>query len=185
MLNRIVFWIRCIWSVPMWPIYRYVHYAINQEDLRQWVNVLIVRSYSSEFFTFIHLFADLKEYRSVLLWRCGLSWLPCPQQSVHFVVSPDKVKGGVVLQHGFSSIIFPERMGANVQIWHNVTIGRKGKWSGNPVIGNNVKICAGAIVIGPITIGDNVTIGAGSVVTKDVPRGATVVGNPARILKIE
>jgi hypothetical protein len=94
MLNRIVFWIRCIWSVPMWPIYRYVHYAINQEDLRQWVNVLIVRSYSSEFFTFIHLFADLKEYRSVLLWRCGLSWLPCPQQSVHFVVSPDKVKGG-------------------------------------------------------------------------------------------
>lgn len=48
-----------------------------------------------------------------------------------------------------------------------------------------MKICAGAIVIGPITIGDNVTIGAGSVVTKDVPRGATVVGNPARILKIE
>jgi hypothetical protein len=94
MLNRIVFWMRCICSVPMWPIYRYVHYAINQEDLRQWVNVLIVRSYSSEFLTFIHLFADLKEYRSVLLWRCGLSWLPCPQQSVHFVVSPDKVKGG-------------------------------------------------------------------------------------------
>jgi serine O-acetyltransferase len=130
------------------------------------------------------LFADLKEYRSLLLWRTGASWIPCPKENVHFVVPPHKVKGGLVLQHGFSSIIFPESMGENVQIWHNVTIGRKGKWSGNPIIGDNVKICAGAIVIGSIVIGNNSTIGGGSIVTKDVPEGATVVGNPAKVIKI-
>lgn len=33
----------------------------------------------------------------------------------------------------------------------------------------------------PVTIGDNAVVGAGSVVTRDVPAGAVVVGNPARV----
>lgn len=51
------------------------------------------------------------------------------------------------------------------------------------VIGNNVMICAGSIVIGNVDIGDNVTIGAAAVVTKDVPDNCVVAGNPARIIK--
>ena len=35
-----------------------------------------------------------------------------------------------------------------------------------------------------ITIGEGATIGAGSVVTKDVPDGAVVAGNPARVLRL-
>ncbi len=53
--------------------------------------------------------------------------------------------------------------------------------SGRPVrIGANVWIGGGAIILPGITIGDDAIIGAGSIVTRDVPRGATVVGNPAR-----
>ena len=52
-----------------------------------------------------------------------------------------------------------------------------------PVIGDNVRVATGAIVIGGITIGDNVIIGAGAVVVKDVPPDCVVVGNPARIVK--
>jgi len=53
---------------------------------------------------------------------------------------------------------------------------------GRPIrIGRNVWIGGGAIILPGVTIGDDALIGAGSVVTWDVPPGATVVGNPARV----
>lgn len=52
---------------------------------------------------------------------------------------------------------------------------------GRPItIGANVWIGSGAIILPGVAIGDDAIIGAGSVVTRDVPAGATVVGNPAR-----
>jgi maltose O-acetyltransferase len=53
---------------------------------------------------------------------------------------------------------------------------------GRPIhIGRNVWIGGGAILLPGITVGNDAVIGAGSVVTHDVPAGATVVGNPARV----
>jgi maltose O-acetyltransferase len=53
---------------------------------------------------------------------------------------------------------------------------------GRPVrIGSNVWIGAGALILPGVTVGDDALVGAGSVVTRDVPDGATVVGNPARV----
>ncbi|KQM38056.1 sugar O-acetyltransferase [Sphingomonas sp. Leaf10] len=49
------------------------------------------------------------------------------------------------------------------------------------VIGANVWIGGAALLLPGITVGDDAIIGAGSVVTRDVPAGATVVGNPARV----
>ena len=52
---------------------------------------------------------------------------------------------------------------------------------GRPVsIGRNVWIGGGAIILPGVSVGDDAVVGAGSVVTRDVPAGATVVGNPAR-----
>lgn len=52
---------------------------------------------------------------------------------------------------------------------------------GRPVgIGANVWIGGGALILPGVTIGDDAIVGAGSVVSRNVPAGATVMGNPAR-----
>lgn len=50
------------------------------------------------------------------------------------------------------------------------------------VVKQGASIGSGATLLGGIVIGEKAIVGAGSVVTTDVPPGATVVGNPARIL---
>ncbi|MEN8642200.1 sugar O-acetyltransferase [Pseudomonas sichuanensis] len=89
--------------------------------------------------------------------------------------------------------VLPVRIGADCQIGPAVQIytadhpldpdlRRSGLESGRPVtIGDNVWIGGGAIILPGVTIGDNAVVGAGSVVTRDVPAGAVVVGNPARV----
>jgi acetyltransferase-like isoleucine patch superfamily enzyme len=52
-----------------------------------------------------------------------------------------------------------------------------------PIIKKGAKIGASATILPGVVIGENSLIGAGSVVTKDVPNGAVVVGNPAKIIK--
>jgi UDP-2-acetamido-3-amino-2,3-dideoxy-glucuronate N-acetyltransferase len=50
-------------------------------------------------------------------------------------------------------------------------------------VGKRASIGTSATILCGITIGEGAIVGAGSVVTKDVPAGATVAGNPARILR--
>jgi maltose O-acetyltransferase len=60
-----------------------------------------------------------------------------------------------------------------------------GQEFGRPIrIGRNVWIGGGALLMPGVTVGDDAIIGAGSVVTRDVPTGATAMGNPARIKAI-
>ena len=51
------------------------------------------------------------------------------------------------------------------------------------IIGNNVWIGAGVIVLAGVTIGDNAVVGAGSVVIKSVAPNTVVAGNPAVKIK--
>ena len=54
--------------------------------------------------------------------------------------------------------------------------------SGKPIIGNNVTIGTGAVVVGNITIGDNVRIAANAFVNNNVPSNCVVIGNPMQLL---
>jgi serine O-acetyltransferase len=88
------------------------------------------------------------------------------------------------LGHNGMGIVMDWRVviGNNVRIDQHVTIGIRWDEDAAPVIGNNVRIGAGAKILGDIRIGDNARIGANAVVLTDVPEGATAVGVPARIV---
>ena len=87
--------------------------------------------------------------------------------------------------YGGIGVVIHERVkiGDNVHIDQNVTIGGTSKKFKVPTIGNNVYIGAGAVIIGPITIGNNVVIGANAVVVNDIPDGSLVVGIPGKVIK--
>jgi serine O-acetyltransferase len=79
-------------------------------------------------------------------------------------------------------------IGKNCDIRQNVTFGgnfNKSDENGRqqPMLGDNISIGAGAVIIGPVSIGNNSIVGANSVVTKDVPSRVIVFGIPAIIVK--
>jgi len=104
-----------------------------------------------------------------------------PKQDSFIIDIQTKIGAGLQLAHPYATILNASSIGENVYVNHLVTIGEKeGK---KPIIGNNVQLHAGCIVIGGVSIGDNAIIGAGAVVVKDVPEYGVAVGNPARIIQ--
>ena len=96
-----------------------------------------------------------------------------------------EIGGGTIFPHAGSGVVIHRNsiIGENCTILQNVTIGGKKGSERVPIIGNNVMIGAGAVVLGEVKIGDNVNIGANSVVTKDIPSNSVVVGVPGRVIK--
>ncbi len=104
------------------------------------------------------------------------------QTDIHPAMSMGR---GIFLDHATGLVVgFTARIGDNVSILQDVTLGGTGKEFGDrhPKIGNGVLIGAGAKILGNITIGDCSRVAAGSVVLKPVPANSTVAGIPARII---
>ena len=180
-LGLLAFRLKCLFWIPFYFIIRLSkNYSLVIREMRIWENQLIIAKYKSDFLQFLRMMALFEEFRSLVEFRTGI---PIPfKQNIYFFSKSCDIGEGLIIQHGFSTVVFAESMGTNCQVWQNVTIGRNGM-NRSPRIGNHVKVCANSCVIGDIEIGDNVIIGAGCVVTKNVPSDTTVVGNPARIVK--
>ncbi|RSN63798.1 sugar O-acetyltransferase [Actinomadura sp. WAC 06369] len=106
------------------------------------------------------------------------------------------VGSGSFANYGLTALdVAPITIGDDVQIGPNVQLltpthpldpaRRRAKIEGAApiVIGDNVWIGGGAIVLAGVTVGANSVIGAGAVVTKDVPPDVVAVGTPARVVR--
>lgn len=82
---------------------------------------------------------------------------------------------------GFGVVIGPDvTIGDDAILLHNVTVGHAKP--GHVSIGHRFLAGTGAIILGPVTIGNDVSIGANTLVNFDVPDGATVVSQRAKVI---
>ncbi len=105
------------------------------------------------------------------------------------------IGSGAIIDEGFlvahvSGVIIGNTtiIGKNCDVRQNVTLGanfnkKDAQGRQYPVVGDNVSICAGAVVIGPVKIGNNSIIGANSVVNRDIPENVIAAGNPAKVIR--
>jgi serine O-acetyltransferase len=95
----------------------------------------------------------------------------------------------VFIDHGFGVVIGETAViGDECTIYQGVTLGGTSLSKGmkrHPTLERGVIIGAGAKVLGAFTVGEGAKVGSNAVVVKEVPAGATAVGNPARILAKE
>lgn len=132
----------------------------------------------------------LKEYRNVFYLRMGfkkyfLRYLP-PLSTLYICTKSENFGAGTFIQHGFSTIISADKIGENCWINQQVTIGfndSKKYGFGRPIIGDHVRVSAGAKVCGKVKVGDNSTIGVNAVVVKDVLPNSVVIPSPMMLIK--
>ncbi len=124
-------------------------------------------------------------------WRGIARWVSeCGKRKTGVEIHPGaKIGKGLFIDHGAGIVIGETSViGDNCTIYHGVTLGGRGHVKNakrHPTIGDNVLIGTGAKLLGNITVGDNANIGANAVILHDVPAGATVVGVPGKIVKID
>ena len=106
-----------------------------------------------------------------------------------------KIGKNLFIDHGMGVVIGEtSEIGDNVTIYHAVTLGgsspsidseRQRHEKRHPTIGDDVVIGSGAQIIGPVVVGKCARIAANAVVVKDVPENTTMVGVPAKAVKLE
>ncbi|BAI74221.1 serine acetyltransferase (plasmid) [Azospirillum sp. B510] len=97
-----------------------------------------------------------------------------------------RIGPGLRILHGWGLVVNANaRIGANVTLFHGVTLGQKddllptGRVTHYPELGDGVWVGPHAVVIG-VGIGEDSIVAASSVVTKPMPRRSVVAGNPGK-----
>lgn len=158
---------------------------IIKSDIFYWAETLCLEkpNHSSGLIRlFLLLMTFQREFRNLFYLRAGKAAWPfrwmCPPLNSLKIEVPN-IGPKLFIQHGDSTFISAESIGANCWIGRHVVIGYSNA-TDCPTIGDNVRIFPGAKIIGKIHIGDNATIGLNTVVIDDVPPNITLFGVPGR-----
>jgi len=161
--------------------------ATIMADLVYWAEALPLKRPQTlaEFcLLFIELMTLTPEFRNVFYLRTGKKAWPflwmCPRLGTLSIDSPH-IGPGLFIQHGENTFVSADSIGDHCWIGRHVVIGFSNP-TDRPTIGNNVRIYAGAKIIGKIKIGDNATIGLNTVVVDNVDPNVTVLGVPGRVV---
>ena len=101
------------------------------------------------------------------------------------VVVQDMARTVRFAHHARGCTIIAARLGENVVIMQNVTIGTNMRFNrtteqwenvGNPILDEGVIVADGAKILGPLIIGKNTVIGAGAIITQDIPADSVAYG---------
>ncbi|MEL0654866.1 DapH/DapD/GlmU-related protein [Pseudoalteromonas issachenkonii] len=90
------------------------------------------------------------------------------------------ITGATLLGHDASPTLFIDELIIYKESYRK---GSRRSYRSPIIIGNNVFIGWGSIILPGVNIGDNCVIGAGSVVSKNIPDGMVAAGNPAKVIK--
>ncbi len=128
-------------------------------------------------------------------WRAGFKWLGrfishIARGLTGIEIHPGATIGRrVFIDHGFGVVIGETaEVGDDCTISQGVTLGGTSLSKGSkrhPTLARGAIIGAGAKVLGAFTVGEGAKVGSNAAVVKEVPAGATAVGNPARIIEKE
>ena len=184
--------IRCarIWAYPLWWVGIHSDAAdAIAEDVAWWMrcidddDLLRLDHYSR----FSYLAGALTEFRTLVHFRLRSTplLLQMVMRAVYrpartLTLEANRIGPGLFIQHGVGTIVTAESIGRHCWINQQVTIGHDAR--GRPTLGDDVRVGAGAIVIGPVTLHDGAVVGANATVILDVPPGTTVVAPPATAL---
>ena len=180
MLNLIAF-INGIRVLPLWLLWKCMMLTGNGEALK-FKEDLKMAKYG--FFITMYL---KPQYKALLYARLGRISYPLKLICGSYPITIDSnhkmpLGKGVWMEHPHGTHLHAKSIGDYLTIKQNVCIGLN--HNELPVLGNHVFCGVGCCILGGVKIGDNVNIGANSVVVKDVPSNTTVIGNPARIVKL-
>ncbi|HEY4073907.1 MAG TPA: serine O-acetyltransferase [Herbaspirillum sp.] len=125
-------------------------------------------------------------------WNNGFKWLGRFLSHIARTLTGIEIHPGakmgrrVFIDHGFGVVIGETaEVGDDCTIYQGVTLGGTTLNKGvkrHPTLQRGVIIGAGAQVLGGFVVGEGAKVGSNAVVLKEVPPGATAIGNPARIV---
>jgi serine O-acetyltransferase len=174
--------IRCIFHLAFYIVSR--NKKIIDRDLEVWAFQYQLKY--NTLLNFVYLLVWHREFRNLLYYRLKpyhhFLNLLFPRLPTLYL-NAKYIGPGFFIQHGDSSRINGEYIGANCWVNQLVTIAYSNR-TDRPILQDGVKVHVGAIILGKVTIGENAIIGAGAVIVKDVPPNCTVIGTyPAYIVR--
>lgn len=193
MFSSLIIFLCIINAWRVFPVFCAIHLSKNKEliieELIYW-SVCSKMPPKNNYYLLSQLLIRKKEYRNLLYYRLRYSnffgamliRILFPRLESLYL-SCSNIGKCLYIQHGFATQISAKSIGEYCWINQQVTIGYSFD-NDPPVIGNGVRISAGAKVLGNIYIGDNAIIGANAVVVKDVDACAIVGGVPANNIGI-